>query len=230
MTRMKTRLTPPQRLLVEKNKGLAETIARDYLARAPGLDLEEVVAAAYQGLIDAALAFDESKGVPFGSYARQMIHWAIKLWQRQEDYLERNVRADYKRMQAAGYTERTVVDQAFGDQAGLTVKRMQTVVRAVSARPTSTENYVDAEAMFAHPEVDVESSALASALQGSVALAVQSLPAIQQVILALHYFEGLELRQIAQMLETSVSAVRVAHSEAVTVVHAEMVRQARQQS
>lgn len=226
---MTTRLTPHQRTLVEDNKGLAEKISHDYRQSAPGLDIEEIVAVAYQGLVTAAQGFDPDKGVPFGGYARQMIHWEIKMWMRKEDYLQRNIRADYKRMLESGYSERAVITEELATRSGLTMRRMQTVIRAVVAKPSSSDNLVDAEMLLANPDVDVESSALASSLQGSVAAVVQNLPAIQQIVLALHYFEGLELRQIAETLGTSLSSVRQAHSEAVMAVHAEMVRQARQQ-
>jgi RNA polymerase sigma factor for flagellar operon FliA len=224
---MPTPLTPRQRELVASNKGLAEKISHDYLQRAPGLEIDEVVAVAYQGLIDAALRFDPSRGVPFGGFARQIIHFAIQMWQRDEDYLQRNIRTDYKKMLESGYTERGGISPSLVERTGLTMKRMVTVVRAVAAKPTSSEHLVEAEAVLAHPDVDVESSVVVSAIQGSVATVYQSLPGVQQIIVAMVYFQGLELRQVAENLGTSVSFVRQSHSEAVSLLHEEMVRQAR---
>lgn len=226
---MTVRLTQVQRGLIESNRGLAETISHDFLARAPGLDLEEVVAVAYQGLVTAALRYDSSTNVPFGAWASKMIKFEVLMWQRKEDYLDRGIRADFKKLVEAGHgTPANPPIEILAQRTGLKPKRISTVLRAEGSKPTSTDIYDDSDDFLISSEVNVESSALVGSLQGSVVAVIKNLPMLQQVVLALHYFEGTELRIIAQQLETSVSVVRAAHSEAVLAVHEEMVRQARQ--
>lgn len=222
-------MTARQRELIASNRGLAEHISHDYLVNAPGLDIEEVVSVAYQGLLDAALAFDESKGVPFGAYARRRIKGAIIDWQRSEDYLQRLVRADLKTLISKGYRPGSSYDiEALSSSTGLSHKRIRAVILAAAADPTSTDAMPDAEATIQDRSVDVEASVRVAAIQGSVAAVVQRLPTIQQVVLALHYFEGIELRQVAERLGVSPAHVRQAHVDAVLAVHQEMARQARE--
>jgi RNA polymerase sigma factor (sigma-70 family) len=225
-------MTPPpmtrtQQMLAQENTGLAKAISHDYTKRAPGLDIEEVVAVAYQGLVDAAIGYDPEKGVPFGAWARQMIHYAIRMWMRNEDYLQRNIRGDYKKMLEAGYTERGGITDELAEKTGLKTKRMVTVLLAVAGKPTSTENFVDAEAVLAHPDVDVESSAFVSVIQGSALGAYKELSGLQQVVVAYCIGEGYELRATAEALDTSVAVVREALNEAVMAISADMARQAR---
>lgn len=231
----KPRLTPLQSSLVVANRGLAEKISHDFLARAPGLDIEEVVAVAYQGLISAALAFDERLGVEgrksghFSGYARIRIHGAILDWQRSEDYLQRTLRFDLKALQAAGYTEGRSYDvKALEARTGIRPRRIETVIRTAAANPTSSDALRDLEASLPSADATVESAAVASSILSSASIAIQNLPLDQQVVLALHHFQGFELARVAELLGSSVTLVRIKHSEAVATVHAAMIKQAKE--
>lgn len=228
---MSPKMTREQRDLIVANRGLAERIAHDFLASAPGLDIEELVAVAYQGLTSAAIAFDASLGYDdkhFAGYARLRIRGAIIQWQRDEDYLERYVRRDFKNLVRAGYQPGRAFDETdLSEKTGLSVKRIRTVIRAQSVDPTSIDAIPEASDTIADPETSVETSVVLAAIQGSVAGVVKSLPMLQQVVLAMHYFEGKDHRQIAEAIGVSPQTVKVAHSEAVLLVHQAMSAQAR---
>lgn len=224
-------LTPVQRELVSRNMGLAEKISHEYAAKSTFIDIDEVVAVAYQGLIKAAQKFDDTRGVPFGGFARKWIIGEILLWQRKVDVLQRSIRADYKKIVASGFRTFKLSDQDIRDlaaRAGLTAERVRTVLRSVveSQNVVSTDQHDDESAAWRDEEHDVESHTVVSSIKSGTLHSILELDGVQQVVLAMHYFEGLELQTIASALQMPVPAVREIHQEAILTIHQEMVRQA----
>lgn len=235
------RLTPAQRELVSRNAGLAEKISHEFAAKSTLIDIDEVVAVSYQGLINAAMLFDPTRpdirpgdienGKAFAGYARQKIVSSILDWQRKVDVLQRTIRSDYKKIIAAGFKSFTMSDretQELADKAGLRPERVRTVLRSVveSHNAVSTDQHDDESSMWRSPQ-DVVSTTVVSSIKGGALRAIQDLGGIQQVILAMHYFEGMELQTIASALQMPVASVREIHQEAILTIHQEMVRQAK---
>lgn len=232
-------LTPYQKDLVANNAALAKYLARKRWEMAPGnLDFDELVALAYQGLVNAAIKFDPSRpdiipgdlenGKAFAGFARQKIIGSILDWQKKDaDHVPRSYRTDYKLVQRAGYPEKTRKASELSHITGLPVERIKLVVAAVERMPVSFHEMVDGEGNVIVNEPtsphSVEGSVILSTITSAVVTRVKKLPTLQQLILALRYYEGMELQAIAAQLGLSITVVRDAHNAAIQAVHSAMI-------
>lgn len=242
--KMLTPLTSEQRALVEKNLDLAHHLALSVWRRnQQAIDKSEIISVAYEGLTLAASRFDPSRaeikdGVPdidgaFSGYARRRINGIILDWQRSKDHVPRRQRSTYKELQSHGYGDgRTASELA--DLTGLEETKIRLVVAAVEHEPVSLWATFPDDPDFPYRDNvvakthagDVEASALASRIQEIVTATFDSLTDFQRLVIALRYYEGEDLTTIATVLETNLSTVRVAHSEAILFLHAAMVSEA----
>jgi RNA polymerase sigma factor (sigma-70 family) len=235
------RLTAEQRRLVQENAPLAKFLARKRWEMAPGaLDYEELVSLAYQGLVTAASrwrAYSEENGVSeseiasgegFSIFSRKRIIGSILDWQRRDaDHVPRSYRTDFKLLQRVGYPEKIKNYETLSELTSLPIERIRLIVSAVERSPISFHEMVndEGEVMTSEPiaSQNVEGSVLLSVVGSAVAERVESLPELQQVVLALRYFEGLELQAIASELNISLSIVREAHNAAILSVSEAML-------
>lgn len=237
-----TPLTPIQRDLVEKNLDLAHHLALTVWRRnQDAIDKAEIISVAYEGLTLAASRFDPERaeikdGIPdiegaFSGYARRRINGIILDWQRSRDHVPRRQRSTYKELQSHGYGDgRTASELA--DLTGLEETKIRLVVAAVEHAPVAfmdvprdEEEPVAGGAWLSSTD-HVEETALASRIQEIVTATFDSLTDFQRLVIALRYYEGEDLTTIATVLETTLSNVRVAHSEAILFLHAAMVSEA----
>ncbi len=93
MKASRSELTPEQQKLVEDNMECVRIIALRVCRGLPRqVRVDDLISAGYMGLIECALRFDESRGVPFRGYAQKRIKGAMKDWMRGEDLLTREER------------------------------------------------------------------------------------------------------------------------------------------
>lgn len=236
---MPTQLTPYQRKLVEENAALAQFLARRRWEMAPDkLEYEELVALAYQGLVSAALRFDPSReeivpgdlenGKAFSGFARQRILGAILDWQKRDaDHVPRSYRTDYKLLQRSGYPETVKDYTALSHSTGLPTERIRLVVAAVERMPVSFDQLSEG-ANSSGEEVlstasDVEESVISRSIKDSLVESVSKMSELQQTVLAMRYYLGIDLQAIADNLETPVVAVREAHNSAIVIAQEAMM-------
>lgn len=235
------RLTPEQQKLISDNAPLAKFLARKRWEMAPSaLDYEELVSLAYQGLVTAASrwrAYSEENGLPeeaivngegFSIFSRKRIIGSILDWQKRDaDHVPRSYRTDYKILQRAGYPEKTKNYPELSLITTLPLERIKLVISAVEKMPVSFHEMIDEDGNITANEPvsshNVEDSVILTAIGSAIAEKVSTLPMLQQVILALRYFEELELQAIAAELGTSLTVVREAHNSAIEAVRDAMV-------
>jgi RNA polymerase sigma factor (sigma-70 family) len=238
---MSDRLNEYQTHLVNTHIKLAQLEGLKAWRKAPdAMEKYEVVAIAYQGLVTAALRFDpdwrpadDPKYDPFlafGAFARRRITGAILDWQKARDHVPRNHRRIYKDLQRLGYGSGKTAEE-LSDLTGLDVEKIRAVTRAVETVSLSLdadpEHWNDSpEGKMPMSSNDVEGSALVSQLTNGVADAILELPPMQQYVIVLRYYSGLQLSTIAMELGVSTSLVRIAHREAVETIHDFMRRTA----
>lgn len=70
-------MTPSQVALIESHRRNVHAQAVRLLPTLPRVELEDVIADGYVGLVQAAIAFDPDRGVPFHAYAAIVIHGAM---------------------------------------------------------------------------------------------------------------------------------------------------------
>lgn len=167
------------------------------------------------GLLDAYHRFDPARAVKFESFAEHRIRGAMIDELREMDHLPRRLRAETDRVRKAR--------QALGNRLG--------------REPTSDElsshlglSWEDVEALdtLAQPamalqselplpsgETPIDEQVDHAGRVARVTRAIEQLPQRLQLVLSLHYVEGLTYREIAHALEVSEARVCQLHGEAV---------------
>lgn len=236
------RLTPEQNRLVENNLALARHTARAMWERnSRSLDLREMVSIAYQGLVTAALGFDLSRysktdknfdpELAFTGYAKRRIVGTILDWQRSNDHVPRRQRSVYKSLQQAGYGEGRSI-QELADEIGLPADKLKSIAHAVEATAVSLEQVPptwdgnDQYATDVPAPADVESSVLQNSITLEMSDQFAELEELQQIIIAMRYYEGHDLPYISASLGIRLSLVREKHYDAILILHSVMVRAA----
>lgn len=235
-------LTPEEKHLVQENVALAQFLFHQQWARLRkradyGVDPDDLLSQAYFGLIRAAKryrAYGEEKGYSeesistgkfFGVFARKSIIGQMLDHLRKLDHVHTLVRKDYKTLVENGYgTDMDKTEAEIAEESGLTLERTQRVIRLVKARPVHLEDSLSGspdqtvgEGISARGSV--ESSALETSLREAWVARWESLPDVHRVIIALKYFIGLELPEIAEETGQPLAVIRQYHKEALLEIH-----------
>ena len=237
------RLNEYQVHLVKTHVKLAQLEGLKAWRKAPeAMEKNEVVGIAYQGLVTAALRFDPEwrpandpaydPFLAFGAFARRRITGAILDWQKGRDHVPRNHRRIYKDLQKHGHGTGKSVEE-LADITGLDVNKIRAVTHAVETQALSLDadsdhwnDSPDARGTGPMSPESVEGSALVSQITNQVADAIRGLPDMQRSVIVLRYYSGFDLNSIAIELGVSMATVRVAHREAVDLIHELMRRTA----
>lgn len=230
---MTEQLSDYQRELIETHVGLAQNIATRFWRRLPNvLDLDDVVAIAYQGLVTAAQRFDPSYRPPddpkydprlaFGPFARTRITGAIQDWLRSRDHVPRRHRRLYKDIRDLGPGQTT---ETTAELLGVDPARVRAVVTAVETPPVSLTSVMEAQHSFpvADPH-DTADSVVVQSVQDAVSAVIDDMADFEKSVIVLRYYMGLDFVRIATELEVSVSRVKEAHQEAVLLIHGVMIQ------
>jgi RNA polymerase sigma factor for flagellar operon FliA len=203
--------------LLARHAALVDRLARRVAARTAGaVSADDLWSAGAMGLLEAARRFDGARDVRFEAFAEHRIRGAMLDELRRMDHLPRRLRAQTEEVQR--------VRSRLG----------QSLQREPTAEEVSAEVGIDLEELGAleglsQPHVtDVDSLLAASAdgddlvLRGerkaAVAAAVARLPDRLQILLSLHYVEGLTYREIAGILQVSEPRVCQLHGEAMALL------------
>jgi RNA polymerase sigma factor for flagellar operon FliA len=219
-------VTPDE--LISSHLGLAHSLALQVWRTAPhALEADELRAIANLGLVGAAkrwhayCAENEYSADAieyFRPFMVRRVHGALIDAIRQADWAKRSLRARAKALQEAGQ-EKGLTDAQLAERSGMTVEEVRATIRDMAARPVSLEG----EEIDPATRHNVESSVMAQTLLGEVVNTVRRLPAEQQVVIALHYHRGLQLKEVAQILRITESRASQLHARAVLAIHHALV-------
>jgi RNA polymerase sigma factor FliA len=192
------------------------------------LELEELVALAYKGLWEAATrwpVYCEQRGYSplryefFSAYCMRRARGAMLDAMRSQDWLTRSMRNRAKAIRDAG-AELGKSDAELAEATGLTVAQVREALAAQARRPQS----FDEEPAEVTEPANVESDVAVTTILSAVTKAVSGLPERQQTILALRYYAGWDLAEVAEALAVTEQDAARQHAEAVDVVHQAMLR------
>ena len=210
----------------------AKSEARRASQGAPGsLDRSVLESAAYLGLLQAAERwelycsendFDPSHVHYFAAYALRRMRGSILDELRKLDWVPRAVRQTYKQLAEHG-AGLGATEAELAERTGIGKADIRRVTAAVASRPVS----VDEGTFDPAVRVTTESEAAADAIMRSVVVASRALSLKGQVILAMRYYEGRELKDCAAVLGISEAEASRLHTEGVVAVREAMLAAAR---
>ena len=221
--------------LLTRHLGLVHHVAREVSRRIPTVELGELVSAGALGLMKALDSFDLSRGFAFSTYAVLRIRGAILDDLRSRDSTPRSVRVKRRRIESVAaaleaelghapsakeVADRLEIDLAmywkWKDAVGSYAEA--DAPRPVKGRRMSrdAENHADPSATSV-PQRLVESEHVTQLQQ-----LISRLPVQQRRVLALYYYEELNLRQVGDVLNVSESRVSQIRSQALRRLKAEL--------
>ena len=205
--------------LVTKYLPLVRFVAEKIHRRLPpGVDLESLVHSGVVGLLEALERFDPKRGVEFEAFARYRIQGEVMQCLRSLDWVSRSVRSWGRKMESARaklagkfIREPTAeemakeleipletyfrLDQQVNDATLLSIEDLSIASEAAWERTQekySTDSFLD-------PLSFVEGKDLIEKL----AVAVETLPERERMVITLYYHEELTLREIGEVFDLS---------------------------
>lgn len=190
--------------LIESHISYAHAVAAELLARFPAhVDRQDVRAAAEYGLVQAANAYDASKGVAFTTFAYYRIRGAVF------DLLRETVKAT--RFEEAANEYMIDYSAAAGAGAPSYAEVRNVAVGIVASYFLSLEN------LSSEPAVQSADAPLDTLLrqeqQKGIRQALKTLPEKNRKVLEAYYFEDLTLEEIGKRLGLSKSWVSRMHAK-----------------
>jgi RNA polymerase sigma factor for flagellar operon FliA len=207
--------------LVVENLPLVGYLVSNLVARATHLSRDDLASAGAIALITAADAFDGALGIPFGAYARNRILGAFADELRAGDWATRSARKRIKETLAVQETLTAALGRAPSvDEVAhaLGVERsVATEAIADSARTLTTLHDTMADLLAATTPLPEETVLQAERLH-YLRSAVEALPEKMRFVVKQIYFDDRSVKEIAEELGTTHSAVSQQRSEAIRLL------------
>lgn len=211
----------PDDALVRRHAGIIERVARRLAARTAGaVSPDDLWSAGAVGLLDAARRFDAARDVQFELFVEHRVKGAMLDELRRLDHLPRRLRDDLDRCDRA----RSRLAQSLGrePEAGEVAGELGVSLEELHAMQSLSLPHVGLEATATHASDEPlgDDAAIRAETLRRVTGAVSGLPERLQLVLSLHYVEGLTYREIAKILSVSEPRVCQLHGEAMKLLRA----------
>ena len=224
-----------QSALVIRHADLVKRIAYHLVSRMPpSVEVDDLIQSGMIGLLDAAKHYEAGKGANFETYAGIRIRGAMLDEVRKSDWTPRSV---HRSMRAVAEAVRKVENATGRDagveeivaELGISSEQYHKVLQdAASCRLFSFEQAtsVDDDGSPADLAADdtlgpfehVQDEGFREALVA----AIEQLPERERLVLSLYYDEGMNLREIGEVLEVSESRVCQVHGQALVRLRARL--------
>ncbi|WP_167138799.1 sigma-70 family RNA polymerase sigma factor [Diaminobutyricimonas sp. TR449] len=208
--------------LVVENLPLVGYLVSEVARRATHLSREDLASAGSVALITAADSYKAELGIPFGAFARRRILGAFADEMRSSDWASRSTRRRIKETQAvqdtlsAALGRAPSVDEiaaALGVDREMAAAGLSDASRVVSTLDEATADILAADAPL--PEEGILTAERFAFLRA----AVHALPERMRLIVEAVYFHDRSVKEIADELGITHSAVSQQRSEAIRLLH-----------
>ena len=214
--------------LVQRFTPLVKRIAYHLMARLPSsVQVEDLIQNGMIGLLDAINRFESGMGAQFETYAAQRVRGSMLDGLRDNDWLPRSMRRDFRRIETAisqleQAQGRPPNEKELADALGMPLGEYQKMLQdARGHQLISFEDLVgDSEESYLerhladnknNPSLILEDENLRQLLvQG-----IDRLPEREKLMMALYYEQDLNLREIGDIMGVTESRVCQLHSQAV---------------
>ena len=219
--------------LVQRFAPLVKRIAYHLMARLPpSVQVDDLIQNGMLGLLDAIERFESGMGAQFETYAAQRVRGAMLDGLRENDWLPRSLRRDFRRIEEAiAQLEqahgRPPAEKELAAALGVSLVEYQRMLQdARGHQLISFEDMVeeeDEDFLERHltddanePSKLLEDESLRQALMHGI----EALPEREKLMMALYYEQDLNLREIGEVMGVTESRVCQLHSQAVARLRA----------
>ncbi|WP_319240755.1 RNA polymerase sigma factor FliA [uncultured Propionivibrio sp.] len=214
--------------LVERFAPLVKRIAFHLMARLPSsVQVDDLVQNGMMGLLEAIGRFESGMGAQFETYAAQRVRGAMLDGLRENDWLPRNLRRDYRRIEAAiakleQEHGRPPSENELAEALGMSLAEYQKMLQdARGHQLISFEDLVDdgdedyLERHLADGSSEPSKLLEEESLHRLLVQGIEQLPERERLMMALYYEQDLNLREIGEVMGVTESRVCQLHSQAV---------------
>ena len=219
--------------LVQRFAPLVKCIAYHLMARLPSsVQVDDLVQNGMMGLLDAISRFEAGMGAQFETYAAQRVRGAMLDGLRENDWLPRSLRRDFRRIEEAiaqleQQYGRAPAEKELAAALGMSLAEYQKMLQdARGHQLMSFEDMVeegDEDFLERHLTDDTgEPSKILEdeALRRILVQGIEALPEREKMMMALYYEQDLNLREIGEVMGVTESRVCQLHSQAVARLRA----------
>lgn len=197
-------------------------------------EYDDLVSCGMLGLIDAVDRFDLKHDVKFETYAVPRIRGEILDYMRSQDWAPPSLRKKISAITSAyeAFEERTpgaVTDQAVADSLNMPVKQVQKILAQ-----THMFNIINFEDALSNPNQETEcrfrdentpeDELIIKERKQLLADVIDALPEKERLVITLYYYEGLLLKEIADILKVTESRVSQIHSKVLAKMRTKLER------
>jgi RNA polymerase sigma factor FliA len=225
-------MNPSQQALVDSHLPLVEHLVLRASAGFPRhVDRSELIAAGTLGLVEAALRYEEDRGVPFARYAARRIRGAVLDAVRSADWAPRSTRqmaraADSATQSLAARTGRTPTDGELSQELGIDRAELQElrgrvhrgVVQSLDTRTGDDEGSSPLERLVDRSRSNPDELLEQEELKGYLRAALEHLPERHRIVVVGHYFEQRSFEELAAFLGVTPSRVSQLRADAVEMI------------
>lgn len=228
-----------ERLILHYAPLVKKVVGRMGLRPDGPIEWDDLINYGVLGLMDAVERYEPERGITFETFATLRIRGAVLDALRQIDPLGRLARRRVRSAQEAIQRltlelGRVPRDEEVAEAIGLTLDQYQQVLLDASFAIVSLDQPVresggdnqplhladvveDPDAIDAMEQVEEEE------LRERLVQAIRSLPEREQILLSLYYFEGLTMREVAEVMDISQTRVCQLHARAIMNLKAMLV-------
>lgn len=198
-----------------------------------GVDIDDLIQAGLEGLLDALGRFDPQAGVAFSTFAHQRIRGAMIDELRSRDWLPRSVRRTAREIEAVVQKlqqrlGRAPEEREIAAQLNMELEEYRKVLLDTNNGLVLSYDDVVTDHDEAQLGEDDDQWSPAEALFSSerkelIARAIAALPEKEKLVMALYYQEELNLKEIGAVLDVSESRVSQLHSQAIKRIRASVL-------
>jgi RNA polymerase sigma factor for flagellar operon FliA len=215
--------------LLDRYLGLVHHVAREIGARTPMVEIDDLVSAGALGLVRALESFDLSRGLAFSTYAVRRIRGAILDDLRSRDWTPRSVRVKNRRITAATAALEAKLGRAPEPREVAAVLGIEletywdwrasvdggVLVSFDTVSSNGQRHTLSLEETLNDPDAPLPGQELTQLEQvAGLRGAIGRLPDKERTVLALYYYEELNLRQIAEILHVTESRISQIRTQA----------------
>lgn len=219
--------------LIQRFAPLVKRIAYHLMARLPSsVQVDDLIQNGMMGLLDAINRFEAGMGAQFETYAAQRVRGAMLDGLRENDWLPRSLRRDFRRIEVAiSQLEqeygRTPSESELAETLGMALAEYQKMLQdARGHQLISFEDMIDdGNEDFLERHLSDDSNEPSriledESLRKSLVQGIDLLPEREKLMMALYYEQDLNLREIGEVMGVTESRVCQLHSQAVARLRA----------